>query len=82
MKIVTPKTLCQSYATLYPNEIGLADIISQEYVFGNWLDRYAALPDSAIATQNWGGKVTRALFHALAIKQPRTKKEMLRLLNA
>jgi hypothetical protein len=48
--------------------------------FANWLDRYGKDPAQVIATANWGGKVTGALFSALGIRRPKTKKAMLNAL--
>jgi hypothetical protein len=49
--------------------------------FENWLHTYNHAPERAIATQNWHGKVTAALFAALGIAKPRTKTAMLAALR-
>jgi hypothetical protein len=80
MITTTPQLLAQSYAALYPAE--KLPLNEDTYrIFGNWLDRYKSCPACAVATTNWGGKVTKALFHALGIKQPRSKTEMLNALK-
>ena len=60
---------------LYPGENH--DTLECETIMGNWLEAYQNDPPSRIATQNWRGKVTKALFLALGIKQPRRKDDML-----
>lgn len=80
MRIVTPQQLCQAYRTLNPGEISHA--AEGVRILGNWLQRYLAHPDQAIAADgNWHGKVTAALFHALGLKLPRTKRERLVVLD-
>ena len=78
MKTVTPPKLCLAYRELYPGEI--SDIADGERIMGNWLDRYTRYPLDSIRTQNWHGKVTTALFKALGLKQPKTKRDMVRIL--
>ena len=80
MRTTTPQLLAQSYATLHPTE-NLPLTEDTYRIFGNWLDRYKSCPACTIATANWGGKVTKALFHALGMKQPRNKTEMLNALK-
>lgn len=46
-------------------------------ILQGWMERYQTDPMFALATQNWYGKVTNALFLSLGIKQPRTKAQML-----
>jgi hypothetical protein len=75
MKSVSPKKLCESYMFIYPGEI--TDVADGERILKNWLDRYKLFPEKAIATCNWYGKVTTALFHALFLEKPRTKRDML-----
>jgi hypothetical protein len=75
----TPEKLAAAYAGLYPSEGGTSSEVVR--IFGNWLERYNRNPESAIATCNWCGKVTRALFAAVGIKQPKTKREMLKVLE-
>ncbi len=89
MKTVTPAQLVDAYNELNPREHRIpehqdpasarADL---ERIFNNWLKRYLDNPELAISVvkTNWGGKVTTALFKALAIKQPKTKAAMLRAL--
>lgn len=70
----TPEALWTAYNTLYPGES------SQEQgvpILKGWMERYHTNPMVALATQNWYGKVTKALFLSLGIKQPRTKAQML-----
>ena len=76
MRVVTPQQLCQSYQALYPGEI--TDPVDGARILGNWLERYCAYPDRAVAAEgNWHGKVTAALFHVVGMKLPRTKRERL-----
>lgn len=75
MKTVTPQRLNRAYMDLFPGEN--RDTAECETIMGNWLERYQQDPAKAIATQNWYGKVTQALFKALGLKQPRSKREML-----
>ncbi len=80
MKTVSAWQLVEAYVELYPGElIGRDDDITR--IFNNWLYRYNKTPEKAIATTNWNGKVTKALFHALKIKQPKTKKAMMEALT-
>ena len=79
MKTVSPTELNRAYMELYPGENH--DNPDCERIMGNWLERYRNQPDCAIATQNWCGKVTKALFKALGLKQPRIKREMLEMLT-
>lgn len=70
----TPEALWTAYNTLYPGES------SQEQgvpILKGWMERYQTDPMFALATQNWNGKVTKALFLSLGITQPRTKAQML-----
>jgi hypothetical protein len=46
-------------------------------ILQRWMERYHTDPMFALATQNWYGKVTKALFLSLGITQPRTKAQML-----
>lgn len=78
---VTPKALATAYNELYPAENHVLDEDTLQ-IYNNWLTRYQQNPEHAVATQNWCGKVTKALFRALNIKQPRTKREMLLVLIA
>lgn len=87
MKTVTAAELVAAYDALYPNEhkpVDGVDLLKHkadiETTFSRWLDRYREFPDLALATTNWQGKVTTALFKALGIKQPRLKTAMLRAL--
>lgn len=76
VRAVPPDQLAASYAALFPEEeLPLTPDTFQ--TFGNWLARYQDTPERALATTNWAGKVTRALFAALKIKQPRTKDAMI-----
>jgi hypothetical protein len=89
MKIVTAAQLVDAYYALNPREHRIpehqdpasarADL---ERIFNNWLESYLANPQLAISVvkTNWRGKVTTALFNALALKQPKTKTAMLRTL--
>ncbi len=80
MKTVKPSELRTAYVALFPSE-GSPNLADLDRIFGNWLEQYEANPDRAIATQNWCGKVTRALFAALKLRQPRTKRDMLAALS-
>ena len=92
MKTATPEALAESYFALFPDERpvenpdapGLRErqLADVHDALRNWLARYSTNSESAIATQNWYGKVTKALFRSLGIKQPRTKREMLAVLAA
>jgi hypothetical protein len=76
MKTTTPELLAAAYAKLYPAEN--RPLTADTFItFGHWLIRYESDPCRAIACANWSGKVTRALFHDLQIKLPRTKALML-----
>ena len=85
MKQVTSLELAKAYGELNPNENFKFDTAEQVAdlmrIFGNWLEAYSRKPESRIATCNWMGKVTKALFYALGMKQPRTKKAMLEALK-
>lgn len=76
---VTPIALSDAYRALFPNECRYnpQQIQDHEETMANWLTHYAADPASALATTNWAGKVTQALFHALKIRMPRTKRDRL-----
>lgn len=84
MKTVTPEQLREAYESLYPEE-GKWGGVS---VFDEWLWHYEQNPVSAISTcvyrgrlrSNWKGKVTAALFEALRIPKPKTKRQMLEAL--
>jgi len=78
---VSAGRLALAYKELFPGEFDLKNLPEIEETMGNWLERYYREPEKAIATQNWTGKVTQALFHALGIGQPKTKKAMLELLK-
>ena len=80
MKTITPLELVKAYEELNPLEC-LTVTEDTLRIFGNWLSRYNADPSGALATANWGGKVTRALFRALGLKCPRTKGAMLEILE-
>lgn len=80
MKTTTPQFLAKSYAALNPDE-RLPLCQDTFTTFGNWLERYQREPDKALATTNWCGKVTRALFHSLGMKCPRTKGAMIAALT-
>jgi len=87
MKTCTPRELADAYDTLNPeeaerqkahlraNNIGITDK-EREEPFRNWLITYKSNPFVGLATKNWYGKVTSALFLALGIKQPKTKQAM------
>lgn len=82
MKQVTAQQLVAAYAHRFPVEAPTtpAQQAEMEQTCQNWLDRYKENPARVIATQNWGGKVTRALFDVLGIKRPQTKSGMLQAL--
>ena len=73
MKTVTPAQLAVAYCELYPSENPPAQ---HEDAMRNWLARYESGDGRTIARANWYGKVTRALFRAIDLKQPRTVAEM------
>jgi hypothetical protein len=89
MKTVTASQLVDAYYALNPGEHRIpehqdpasarADL---ERIFNNWLEKYRDNPQLAISVvkTSWGGKVTTALFKALALKQPKTKTAMLQTL--
>jgi hypothetical protein len=81
MPIPTAADLTRSYKALYPNEIDEGRESEHEEVLGRWLLRCAGDPASAVATSNWAGKVTRALFHALGEPMQRTKGDMVSVLT-
>ncbi|WDH82444.1 hypothetical protein PUW24_06130 [Paenibacillus urinalis] len=83
LKTVTAEELTKAYQTLFPQEVKTeSDFKETERILGNWLKGYAECPEQKLATTNWCGKVTKALFLALNIKMPRTKKEMLVVLQS
>lgn len=92
MKTSTPKQLADAYDALYPeeaarqiahlraNNLGITDS-EREHPFRNWLTAYESHPVDALAIANWRGKVTKALFHALGIKQPARLGQMITVLE-
>ena len=78
-RTVTATTLSTAYRTLFPDECTYSQpqITNHEEIMSNWLARYQAHPESALATTNWTGKITQALFHALHLHMPRTKRDRL-----
>lgn len=78
-RTVTATALSTSYRTIFPNECDdtPSQINDHIDIMGNWLARYHTHPESALATTNWAGKVTQALFHALHLHMPRTKRDRL-----
>jgi hypothetical protein len=87
MKTVTSKSLANSYVQLYPEELVSPNnspraCFSQiEEILENWLFRYSHLPETTISNSSWNGKVTKALFHALEIRKPKSVKNMLIILR-
>ena len=87
MKTVTAQKLALAYSSLYPEELVSQNntkeqcLVQLRDILGNWLFRYEKLPETAIAGSNWQGRVTKALFVALDIKQPKTVKKMLEVLQ-
>lgn len=79
-KILCPDLdkLIDAYEELYPDE--RTDREDARRIYGNWLEVYKQDPKKAVAKANWYGKVTKAMFRALGVKQPRSVKEMLRVL--
>jgi uncharacterized protein YqeY len=81
---VSPEKLHEVYHELYPSEAP-KDFQKEGNIkiFGNWLNRYKESPEMAIATvpTSWQGKMTKALFKALDILQPKTKPAMLEALK-
>jgi hypothetical protein len=87
MKTVNAAQLIAAYDSLHPGELAPVDGVDLakhqadiERTFTTWLARYKEFPEAALATTKWGGKVTKALFKALGINQPRTKAAMMRSL--
>lgn len=78
---VSAGRLALAYKELFPNEFDLENLPEVEHAFTNWLERFNKTPEKAIATKNWAGKVTQALFHALGVTQPKTKRDMLAALK-
>lgn len=78
---VTAGRLALAYGELNPGEFELKNLPEIEEAMGNWLEKLSQQPEKAIATTNWAGKVTQALFYALGIDSPKTKKSMLELLE-
>lgn len=82
MKTVTEEELSRAYQSLFPEEVKTdSDLEETKRILGNWLHEYTECPAKKLATTNWCGKVTKALFLAFGIKTPRTKKEMLAILQ-
>ena len=83
MKTVTPEQLAKAYVTLYPSELISPNNTPEQClqqiteIMRNWLKHYHIDPQRNISGSNWYGKVTKALFLALEIKQPKTVKAML-----
>lgn len=78
---VSAARLAIAYGELFPREFDQRDLPQLEHTMGNWLERFQENPAKTIATANWAGKVTQALFRALGLKQPKTKAAMLELLR-
>ena len=81
MKTVTAEQLYKAYVELYPTEAAPPSDNDPHGPYRGWLARYKDSDGQCIATQNWSGKVTRALFRALKTKQPRAKRDMLAALS-
>jgi hypothetical protein len=83
MKTVTAEKLTQCYVELFPDELISPNNTPEQCieqiipVMSNWLKGYHTNPSNSIRASNWYGKVTKALFKALEIKQPKTVKDML-----
>lgn len=75
MQTVTAERLAETYGFLYAED---TDDIGP---FENWLERYNSDPSMCVAKSNWYGKVTKALFMALDIPQPKTVRDMLAVLR-
>lgn len=78
---VSAGRLALAYGELFPGEFELKNLPQIVDTMSNWLDRFREEPEKAVATTNWAGKVTQALFHALGLEQPKTKKAMLEMLT-
>lgn len=78
---VSASRLALAYHELFPGEFELRNLPEVQGTMQNWLDRFHQEPEKAIATTNWAGKVTQALFYALGLDTPKTKKAMLELLS-
>ncbi len=72
MKTVTPTQLREAHESLYPNQRFL-----DGQPWERWLWIYNQNPIAAIALQGPFSEWTKALFKALGIKQPKTKRQML-----
>ncbi len=84
MRTVEPAILLSAYNELFPEETPKPFQVSGTLrVFKRWLDSYMVTPneDLSVVAKSWEGKMTRALFKALAIKIPKTKPEMLAALT-
>ena len=82
IKSVSPEQLTQAYSFLYPSEFTNENSFEEiKEILTKWLSRYFTDPERTIATTNYAGKVTKALFYSLNIKMPKTKKEMLSVLK-
>lgn len=87
MKTVTAQELAKSYLSLYPDELISPNNTPEQClaqvteVVGRWMERYQENPEEHVRNSNWYGKVTKALFAALNIKQPKTVKAMLEALR-
>lgn len=78
---VSAGRLALAYGELFPGEFELKNLPQIVDTMSNWLDRFREEPEKAVATTNWAGKVTQALFHALGLDQPKTKKAMLEIMK-
>lgn len=80
MKTTTPEKLAAAYIALFPDEKP-ENIENLHTIFRNWLYRYEQDAGKTIAGANFAGKVTKALFLALQIRQPRTVRAMFEALK-
>jgi len=80
VKTVTPAQLNAAYMELYPSEIPACQSGESERILANWLERYHQDPVDAVSLSNWYGKVTLALFKALNLPKPKSKRHALFML--
>jgi hypothetical protein len=87
-KTVDSIELAKAYTTLYPEELVNPNLTPDQCfneivrILSNWLDGYTTNPQDYIRGSNWYGKVTKSLFLALNIKQPKTVKAMVEVLRS
>jgi hypothetical protein len=82
--MVTAEQLARAYLARFPHEFAPLPDSGREYdkadherICQNWLDR---LPD-CLAMSNWAGKMSRAYCDVLGVKFPRTKPQLVEIVN-